>query len=331
MSGINPLAATAPVAPLAAWQPPREGRDHNLRMEQIVRAAVAEGGQDRVLLEFGQRRFWAETATPLKTGQTLTLQVAALAPRLELRVVEDPVAERLGRLLHLLGGKWPLPEVLGSLGGTELTAAGNTSVFAPLLALLSAGQTPSGDALRELLAHFDGSADPAKGEGEAGVFRQALAAAHRQLSAAADPRAEDVVRLLQHLDLALLCQARLAQSGLDFFPLPLPFLEYGYLLAERRRPPREEETSGKLSLHLTLTGLGHLRIDFLHEPQGLFLRFCCSSPQTLSFIAQFHTELTESFRQVPLRVAFVAGAEDPVQTLVRSLLPAGAGVLNTRV
>jgi hypothetical protein len=70
----------------------------------------------------------------------------------------------------------------------------------------------------------------------------------------------------------------------------------------------------------------------LYEAQGLFLRFCCGSSETMAFLAGFHEELKESFQKFPLRgAAFVAGAESPVQTLIRRLLPEGEGVLNTRV
>ena len=340
MSVINPLAAIVPVAPATAWHPPREGREHDLRMEQIVRASVAEGGHERVLLEMGQRRFWAETATPLKTGQTLSLQVMATAPRLELKVVADPLADRLGRLLHLLGGKWELAGVLTELLGENLTTRqsgeASRSVLGHVLNLLAtAPESLTGDGLRELLRKFGpvaaGQLGPEAG-GSAIAFREALLEAHRQLTVAQDPRAEDVLRLFQHLELSLLCQARLAQAGLEFFPLPLPFLENGYLIAERGRPAREGEASSKLSLHLSLAGLGDLRIDFLHEAQGLFLRFCCSSSETMAFLAGFHEELKASFHTFPLRgAAFVVGAESPVQALIRRLLPEGEGVLNTRV
>jgi hypothetical protein len=332
MSVINPLAAIVPVAPASAWHPPREGREHDLRMEQIVRASVAEGGQERVLLEMGQRRFWAETGVPLKTGQALSLQVMATAPRLELKVVADPAADRLGRLLHLLGGKWELAGVLAELLDESQPApragdAGRGVLGQVLNLLTTAPEALSGDGLRELLRKFGPLAD-----GSTEVFREALQTAYQQLSTARDPRAEEVSRLFQHLELSLLCQARLAQAGFEFFPLPLPFLENGYLIAERRRACGEEPPHASLSLHLSLRGLGDLRVDFLYEAPGLFLRFCCSSPAAMTFMAGFHDELREGFQAFSLRgVSFVGGAESPFQALLRRLLPAGEGVLNTRV
>lgn len=340
MSVINPLAAIVPVAPASAWQPPREGREHDLRLEQIVRASVTEGGQERVLLEMGQRRFWAETATPLKTGQTLNLQVMATAPRLALKVVEDPLANRLGRLLPLLGSPWDLTGGLADLVAGTLPAErpdnGGRSVLGQVLNLLeTAPESLPGALLRSFLRRLvpsPAAAGDAEDAESVHAFREALLAAHRQLAAAQDPRAEDVSRLLQQAELALLCHARLAQNGLDFVPLPLPYLESGYLIAERRNPGGEEEAHASLSLHLTLSGLGDLRIDFLREAQGLFLRFCCSAPETMAFMAGFHTELKESFQALPLRgVAFVGGAESPVQALIRRLFPDREGVLNTRV
>lgn len=334
MSIINPLAAIVPMSPASAWQPPREGREHDLRLEQIVRASVAEGGQERVLLEMGQRRFWAETATPLKTGQTLSLQVVATAPRLELKVVADPLSDRLGRLLHLLGGKMEMAGVLKQLLGEQVSAggavAGGRDVLAPLLELLETSpEALTGDTLWRLLRKL--TPNLLDGEGSMAV-RQALQTAHQQLVATKDPQAEEVARLLQQLDLSMLCHARLAQAGMLFLPLSLPFLEYGYMLAEQRQPNGEPEAHSSLSLHLSLRGLGDLRVDLLYEDSGLFLRFCCSSAAATAFMAGFHEELQTRFRSFPLRgVSFVGGAESPVQTLLRRLLPIGEGVLNTRV
>jgi hypothetical protein len=333
MSVINPLAATMPVAPVTAWHPPREGREHDLRVHQIVRASVAEGGQERVMLELGQRRFWAETGLPLKTGQTLNLRVMSLAPRLELKLVEDPVGERLSRLLHLIGEKWDLAAVLRGVvaeGGAQPPIdAGLRTVLDQFLQLL--GTSPealTGGSLRDLLRKLG----PGAAGGDSATFRELLLETHRQLLGAHDARAEDVARLLQQLELSLLCQARLAQSGLTLLALPLPFVETGYLIAEHGRAAREGEAHSTLTLYLSLSGLGDLRIDFLHEAPGLFLRFRCSSPETMAFLSDFHEELKAGLGDLPLRgVAFVTGADNPVQALLRRLLPGGEGVLNTRV
>jgi hypothetical protein len=333
MSVINPLASIIPVAPMSAWHPPREGREHDLRMHQIVRAAVAEGGQERVLLELGQRRFWAETGIPLKTGQALSLRVMALSPRLELKMVEDPVAESLGRLLHLIGETWELATVLRGLaaecGSKQPLSAGFRTVLDRFLQLLETSpEALTGGNLRELLRKLAPGGEGA----DAATLREMLLASHQQLLGGNDERAQEVARLLQQLELSLLCQARLAQSGQTLFPLPLPFVENGYLIAEHGRTDQEGDTHYLLSLHLSLSGLGDLRVDFLHEAAGLSLRFSCGSPETMAFLSGFHEELKTGLGEVPLRgVAFVAGAENPIQALIRRLLPGGESVLNTRV
>lgn len=333
MSVINPLAAIVQMAPTSAFHPPREGREHDLRVHQIVRGTVAEGGQERVLLELGNRRLWAETGLPLQSGQVLTLRVMSLTPQLELKLVEDPLAERLGRLLHLIGEKWDVATVLRSLLVTGAAPSPFATGLRPALdqflqVLQTSPEALTGGSLRDLLRILG----PGGAKDEIVSLRELLLATQAQLLGVHDDKAEAVARLLQQLELTLLCQARLAQSGQTLHFLPLPFVETGYLIADQGSAAPESKAPATLSLHLTLSGLGDLQIDFLHEAPGVFLRFSCSSPETMAFLSDFHEELRTGLGDLPLRgLAFVTGAENPVQALLRRLLPDGAGVLNTRV
>lgn len=342
MSTIAPVQPVMP-APSVSPQPtvPPEARFQDLRLEQVVRATVAEGGREQVLLDLGQQRLRAETQVPLRTGQTLDLKVKALSPRLELRLVDDILGERLNRSLHLLSGKWDLVPPL-----RELMEGGN-----PLFERLSPGarvgleiwmaiqgfsyEKPDPVLFRHLARRFglDLEARFARGEKQDGAetLKGALMEVARKLDDPAGETAEHVGRLLQSLELFQLCQVRLSEAGLSLLPLPLPWLEQGYLLAD---DPRETDPEGdvpfRLSLHLSLQGLGNVRVDFLHDRQGLYLRVAGESREKSGFIASFQQELREALGSDLQGLVFTEGADGPAPSLIRRVAEK-SGMLDTRV
>ena len=103
MTIINPIASqNLQVVPTTAQVETPEQRQVDLRPEQMVRATVVEGGLDRALLEMNHQRYRAQSGIELQAGQKLTLQVLQTHPTLELRVINNPLVERLGQLLPLL-------------------------------------------------------------------------------------------------------------------------------------------------------------------------------------------------------------------------------------
>ncbi len=142
---------------------------------------------------------------------------------------------------------------------------------------------------------------------------------------------------LRHIELWQMCRARLAEIGVDFLPLPLSFLERGYLLA--RRHPEQDGGSDKaesgqshsLSLFLELEGLGRLQIDCLYQNQGLYLRFACRDQEVASFLGAAQDELRQNLGETALLGAsFSSGAEDPAQALIQRLIPAETHLLDAR-
>lgn len=139
---------------------------------------------------------------------------------------------------------------------------------------------------------------------------------------------------LQQLELFQLCQAKLAQQQIQMLPLPLPFLEQGYLIAGQSKPskPGEEGQPLTLSLHLALQGLGNLQIDFLHDAQGVYIRFVCADREKADFAATFGQELTTSLADLPLQgITFAAGAPDPARALITKMMAGGDTILDTRI
>jgi len=142
-----------------------------------------------------------------------------------------------------------------------------------------------------------------------------------------------VERAVQHLQLFQVARERLAADGVQLLPLPLPFLEEGYLLVEQREARSDGEAGGtRLSLHLQLQALGPLRVDLLGEGGGLYLRFVCGSAAAERFLTDCRPELEAMLTALPLRgVSFTTGAVDPGAELIRRLQPDRSGVLDQRV
>ncbi len=343
MSTINPVANINAVSPVSASVVSREQRQQNLLPHQIVRATVAEGGQSSVMLELAQRRFPAETRVPLETGQQLDLLVLATSPRLELRVVEQGLMERLGHSLHLLNEPWELSALVQKLvesGGVwldRLSPQARAALEAWVALQARMTEKPEGKLLQSLAGRLglDMEARLAAGEkeGAAQGLKSALQEMARSLDGPGTEMVERASRLQQGLELMQLSQIRLAQQGTVLVPLPLPFAEQSYLLYEEGDPPEEGGAAPRrVSLHMTLQGLGDLRVDFLQEDEGLHVRFACENDEKARFVSTYREELIRALESFSLRGLLVAtGAASPATDLIRRLVPEGAGVLDTRV
>ena len=116
MTIVNPLSSPAVIAQTAtASATTPEERQVDLRMEQIVRATVVEGGFDKALLELDHRHYRAQSDQELQVGQKLTLQVLQTHPRLEFRVLNDQLGGRLSQLLPLLSRPYAWTQLVSQL------------------------------------------------------------------------------------------------------------------------------------------------------------------------------------------------------------------------
>ncbi|MBE9487468.1 MAG: hypothetical protein IMY82_09930, partial [Chloroflexi bacterium] len=149
MTIVNPTVPPTPIIQTTANPvATSEERQVDLRLEQIVRATVVEGGLDRALLEMSHRYFRAQSDIELQVGQKLTLQVLQTHPSLEFRVLNDPFFDRLSQLLPLLTRPYDWAQLLGQLqqqppasGLPQATA----QVYQQLQQLLQSGQAlPAG-------------------------------------------------------------------------------------------------------------------------------------------------------------------------------------------
>ncbi len=139
--------------------------------------------------------------------------------------------------------------------------------------------------------------------------------------------------LLQKLELFQLCNLRLSRQDAFLLPLPLPFLDSGYLIAEKEAGAAAESPQArKITLYLTLQGLGELRIDMLQEDEGLFLRFTCDSRNKLCFLQEQEDELRKMLTALTLRGAsYGSDSARPGSALVRRILNDSDELLDARI
>jgi len=328
MNTITPIQPNAQPPSVHAGLTPRESFEQQLRIDQVVRATVSEGGQERVWLNIGRQRFLAETEIPLRTGAGLTLVVSKLVPRLEFQILSDPLAGRIRQNLHLLEVPWGLDGLSVQLAGPGTTRE-SQAVWARFLGLQGAltERASGGSVLAEIFAALgmDYEARLARGDAEAvpptlKMMLEGAGAAWHGEKEAAPERLEHFSSLFELWQLVRLKQS---QESVEFWPLLLPWIEQGFLRAEKGETGgREGEAPGerpwRITLNLQLRQLGALQIDFLWERSGLFLRFQCESAEKANLLSASQEELRNIVSALPVEsVAFSVGAQPPAAVLAR--------------
>ncbi|MBW2186989.1 MAG: flagellar hook-length control protein FliK [Deltaproteobacteria bacterium] len=136
---------------------------------------------------------------------------------------------------------------------------------------------------------------------------------------------ETAAQMSQQLEVLQLCRLRLAQEGVLFLPLPLEFVEQGYVLFEQQGQDGSEADGADghlVSLNLTLRHLGSLQVNLLFEQQALFVRIKCQDEATVTLVEEYCDELRESLQPFSIRsIQVVTGAQDPALTLLDRLQP----------
>ena len=339
MSTITPITPNIPLPAAQAGFTPRESREQQLRIDQVVRATVSEGGHERVWLNIGNQRFLAKTEIPLKTGLNLTLLVSRTSPRLEFQVLMDPLDSRIRQKLHLLEGPWSLDELSALMSDPELSSPGRREVWARFLELQgAAAQAATGDLARlsaRLGLDYEALLAQGQAAGAATTLKRLLEDARKSGSKPEESTCEKIEPFSGLFELWQLIRLKLAQQSVEFWPLPLPRVEQGLMLAERGEGAvpddgGEDERSWRVTVHLQLSGLEPLQVDFLWERSGLFLRFYCATPAQARFLSERQAELRRFVTALPLKgAAFCVGALAPATVLAQLL--AGDGVLDERV
>jgi len=143
-------------------------------------------------------------------------------------------------------------------------------------------------------------------------------------------------KFLGTLELYQLAQLRLSPENQLIFPLPLPFLDNGYLIVEKDKSDDNDEKKSKqslrFSLHLSLEPLGNLEIVFLQTEDCLYIRFACESDLVKKFTSNFQNELKEIISSTDaVSINFTDNADNPANDLILQLLPEGKSMLDTKI
>ncbi|OHB32839.1 MAG: hypothetical protein A2X84_04220 [Desulfuromonadaceae bacterium GWC2_58_13] len=204
-------------------------------------------------------------------------------------------------------------------------------------ALAAIGQKPLGKDLLGALFHLLRHPPERLAEGQgAQLSRQIIDALQKiveQENGRIEEKQEDSRR---HLELWQLCRARFGDTDTSFVPLPLPFLDNGFMIAHRQ-PSQESETGTpeeivSLSLFLDLQKLGPLQVDLLYQNEELFVRFKCVDQAAADFVSAASGELGEALGNIRVStVAVGTGAESPDRALIRKMIPPEKGILDARV
>lgn len=347
MDPITPLTSISPVSSSTSQGRGRSQDQQTPSQGQFLKALVLEAqGNNRFVLEIGGTRQPVRSETALAPGQTLKLQVIKTEPLIELQIVSNPLGQLQGRSLTLLGKNIDIAALFKAFQQhspppLETVSPTSRSVLESFFSLQQngLGDKEGGVVLKQLIDNLGLNLEQLLARGEKNSAVRTLKAALLDIAhsfTTASSIAETTNKILATLELFQLAQIQIGSTTHLIFPLPLPFIEQGYLLIEN-----DDQTSGKndsaksdnrFSLHLTVSDLGNLQIDFLQNMEGLFIRFRAGDQQKADFLEEFSSELKKAITDIPvINLSFSGDAPDPIHDLVRQLVPAGNSILDTTV
>jgi hypothetical protein len=348
MEPIAPLLSSTILGSSTSGAGGQQQNPYQMHEGQILHALVtAAESPDTFILNVGDNQILARAdSVTISPGQTLQLQVTATRPDLELKIITAPLQHYLGRALTFIGQNLdlaPLIQLLQQPSNPEMVtlSAVSSKVLEDFFTMQQRPLTgkESGEALRRMLEGIGLQVEAKLGQDLQAESRHSLKSALlevMQQASESEPIQEAGKSLLSAIESFQLSQLRLEQDKTLILPLPFPFLDQGYLLIDTKQEqnPEAQESRKQMrfSLHLALTGLGNLHIDFLQTDDGLWMRFNCDSQEKAAFVAQFSDDLKEQLADIPLQgLSFAGKANAPVADLIRMLVPTGQSLLNTKV
>jgi hypothetical protein len=141
---------------------------------------------------------------------------------------------------------------------------------------------------------------------------------------------------LDNLEFLQLTQLQASRQDILVVPLPLPFLEQGYLVVEDYKEGAEQgggerEMPKHFSLFLKLSPLGNLRIDFLASSDGVYIRFNSESKEVSDFLAAFKDELNTVMADTHVHgVSFTVNSEDPLAAVLKRSRAGAESFIDTK-
>ena len=347
MDTITPLTYISPISSSTSHsrghsqghQPPSHG--------EFLKALVLEvKGDNRFVLDIGGTRQSVRSEATLTPGQSLRLQVVKTEPQIELKIVSNPLTQLQGRALTLLGKNIDLASLFkGFQQHTpppfDSVSPISRSTLENFFSLQQNGVDgkDGGANLKQLIDNLGLNLEQLLARGNKDGAVHTLKAALLDIAHSfntASSIAETTNKIIATLELFQLVQLQIGSDTQLIFPLPLPFIEQGYLIIEQDDKDSESGNSdaseNRFSLHLTVSDLGNLQIDFLQNQEGLFIRFRAGNQEKADFIESFSADLKEAITDIPLiNISFSGDAPDPIHDLVRQLIPEGSSMLDTKV
>ncbi|MBW2659130.1 MAG: hypothetical protein JRC87_05950 [Deltaproteobacteria bacterium] len=346
MPAITPLLYLSSVD-TATSQQQKSGRGDNfLSAGQIFKALVLEEkGAGTFLLDISGRHISAKSNTVLTPGQTLQLQVISTTPQIELKIITSSVNLTVTNSLTLLNKNIDLTGLIQALTEQStspthhlpLATKNIVEQFHSLQMEPLSGRN-SGSVLEGLINKIGLSFEKSLANGDLRSAGNSLKAALSEIAAIFAETSsikESASGLLTIIELFQLAQINSTNDRQLILPLPLPFLEQGYLTVQYDQNHAQGEDSNsnanRFSLHLTMSQLGNIQVDFLQMQDVLYIRFRTDSQYKAEFVALFSEQLKETLTAVPqIMLTFSADAPDPMTDLIRHIIPDGDTLVNIR-
>lgn len=254
----------------------------------------------------------------------LGITISSLSPK-QIPAITNNLQNNLFALMHLLKG--------GSSNQTTFTSQDMSSQQTAL------SQKDGGVVLKQLVDKLGLRFEALLAKGDTASAARTLKAALLEITQQFQHSkhiAEPANRLLSTLELFQQAQLQFDNDKQLILPLPLPFLEQGYLVVDKNSDSDDTHIDKtkeiNFSLHLSMKELGSIRVDFHSNMEGLYLKFNCESDQKAAFITDHQDELKKGITTKRLLgLSFGSDAEDPTNELIRRMLPEGTSILNTTV
>ncbi len=199
-------------------------------------------------------------------------------------------------------------------------------------AVQGGGSLSSGEMLRELVQRLGLDMERQLGRGDVAAAARGLkfqlARSLETVRGAVETgepgqlrRAGDAHQALQSIDFLQVLQANLDRHGIAMVPLPLPFLEQGFMTLDSAGTEAEagdREEGARFSVLLKLSSLGNMRVDFFQTRDEVYIRFQTASPAVSSLLRDNQQELRAGLHPLTVKgPGFSEQAEDPLSILLR--------------
>jgi len=347
MNTINALTPINPVGTATSDSNSRQQSQQQAKPGQTFSATVLESaGNNRFYLDIlGDKIVARSDKVTLTPGTRINLEVLSTKPLLELKIISKIPEMFFGKTLTLLGKNLDISLIFQSLNPPASPLLGQLSPASEAsikdfynLQQTSIENKDGGTQLKQLVDRLGLTLESVVAQGKNSAAGQTLKAALLEITAIlreGGAIADTANRLLGTLELYQLAQLRLSTENLFIFPLPLPFLDNGYLLVEQDKNSDKglsETDTLRFSLHLTLEPFGDIEITFLQTKDGLYIRFACESADKKEFTNGFQDDLKEMISSTEvLGLSFTDTAGNPASDLIQQLVPDGKAILDTKI